>query len=277
MRWYVKVALLVVVGLGGCKGCDDETPEPVQPQLSAAFKFYDQVGPYGSVIGDPRFKLIETDTFYLAKAGGYDSFRVIYQATDTSADSYSWKVGDDPRNFTGRASALNFDAPGLYPVTLKVTRTAKNGLVSKDSLTRNFRIIRTEYHPIIGKYIGYNVSNPDSLFKFFIGHGYEGIWPWIIDTMKQQSGNAGYIMTGLNGSKYCSHGIALSTKGGFCLEAANEWPAFIGNYNLKQIFLIPNRSFDSITIDYIKYKIPVEQDTKPAQFVPERFIGKRYL
>lgn len=278
MRACLNFLFACLLLLAGCKGCDEKVPPAEPPPVSAAFKFYDQVGPYGAPINSPGLRMVETDTFYLLKGGStYDSFRVIYQATDTSADSYTWKVGDDPRTFTGRASALNFDSPGLYPVTLKVTRTSKSGKVTKDSLTRSFRILRTEYHPMLGKYIGYNISKPDSLFKFFIGHGSQNRTTWEVDTLGAWSGYSGYAMTGLQGPKYSSQSIAISTAGGFITDAIDPWPDFIGNYNLKLIFVQPSKRYDSIMVDYMKFKIPEEPGNGPGVFVQEKFIGKRYL
>lgn len=276
MRWYVKIGLLVVVGLGGCKGCKEEKVPPIERPVSADFKFYDQVGPFGAIIGDPRYRLVETDTFYLAKAGIYDPFRVIYMATDTNCDSYTWKVGDDSRTFTGRASSLLFNMPGLYSVSLKVTRKTRNGSILLDSSSKKFLIIRTEYHPIIGKYIGYNVSKPDSLFRLYIGHGDQGTFPWVIDTMLQYSGYSGYVMTGLQGAKYSSSYVGISTKGGYRDEACTPFQGFEGNYCYREVFLIPSRRYDSIYVDYQKLRIPSPGSPEPP-FINERFIGKRYL
>lgn len=272
--WNFLFGCLLV--LGGCKGCEKETVKPTEKPVSASFKFFDHVGPDGSTIGDPSYRLIETDTFYLAKTGMYVPIRIIYIASDTSCDSYSWKVGDDLRTFTNRTSALYFGSPGIYPVRLIVTRTNKDGTIQKDSLTRSFRIIKTEYHPIIGKYIGYNVSKPDSLFKFFIGHGSSGTWPWVIDTLKQSSGYSGYIMTGLNGSKYSSHGLALSTKGAYGGDAIDIWPTFAGNYSLYDVFVMSNKSYDSVYVEYWKSLIPkVGENSGPR--LKEKFIGRKYL
>jgi len=276
MKWCVKIALLLVAGLGGCRGCDDENVPPVEKPVSASFAFYDQVGRVDAPIGTAGAKLLETDTFYLSKSGTYEPIRIIYMAADTSVDTYTWKVGDDPRTFNGKASALNFNAPGTYPVTLKVTRTTKDGKVLKDSLSKSFVIIKEEFHPIIGKYIGYNVSKPDSLFKFFIGHGSQGTFPWIMDTSKQFSGYAGIVMTGLQGAIYNSNYLAISTMGGYTDDACNKWLGFEGNYCIKDVFALPNKSYDSIFVYYRKLKIPAQGSLEPP-FENEKFIGKRYL
>ena len=277
MRYILYWACLGFVVLGGCKSCDREKVPPIEKPISASFNFYDQVGPFGSTIGDPSYRLIETDTFYLAKAGTYTSFRVIYIASDSTCDSYTWKIGDDPRTFKGKTSALLFDSPGLYAVNLKVTKTAKDGTKQKDSLTRNFRIIQTEYFPIIGKYIGYNISKPDSLFKFFIGHGSQNRMVWGVDTLKNSSGITGYAMIGLQGAKLSSHGLAISSKGAYTDDTWDPWPEFTGNFIFKDLFITTNRSYDSVIIDYWKYMVPIEFPTTSGGYVKEKFIGKRYL
>ena len=188
-----------------------------------------------------------------------------------------WKVGDDPRTFDKKVSSLYFSAPGLYPVKLKVSKTFKDGTVMQDSVTRNFRIIRTEYHPIIGKYIGFNVSKPDSLFKFFIGHGSEGSFVWNVDTMKQFNANSSYVMTGLQGKMYSAHSVVLTSKGAWKDLTWDPLPKFANNFILKSVFIIPNARYDSIQIDYFKIKIPLEHPSGPELFTAEKFIGKRYF
>jgi len=277
MKNAIHLFFFLLLALAGCKSCDREKAiPPVEKPLSAAFRFYDQVGGTDAPINEPGFRMIETDTFYQSKRGTYWPIRVIYQADDTSADNYSWKVGDDPRTFYNKASALQFSNPGTYPVTLKISRQGKDGKVTSDSLTKNFTIIRKEFHPIIGKYVGFNVSKPDSLFKVYIGHGSPGLWPWIIDTSKQFSGYSEIIFTGLQGKRYSSDGLAVSSKGAFNSETSALWPDLIGNFILRSLFIIPSPRFDSVVIEYHKCKMTAELSSEPCKFIPEKFIGKRY-
>lgn len=277
MRKPIHLFFFLLLALAGCKSCDrEEAIPPIEKPLSAAFRFYDQVGGTDAPINEPGFRMIETDTFYQSKRGTYWPIRVIYQADDTSADNYSWKVGDDPRTFYNKASALQFSNPGTYPVTLKISRQGKDGKVTSDSLTKNFTIIRKETHPLIGKYVGFNVSKPDSLFRIYICYGSAGQWPWAIDTLFQTGGSSSIVFTGLQGRRYSADGLAVSTKGAFTPSTWAPWPQFIGNNTLSSVFIIPNKSYDSIEVDFQYHVIPADYSTQPIPFIQEKFIGKRY-
>ncbi len=102
-------------------------------------------------------------------------------------DSYSWKVGLDPREFTDSLFFLSFDPePGLIDVTLTVTHDTNlecfpNGKVT-DTKTKSFYIKLFEELtelPAIGVFRGYDIDLPDALYTIEVtADGVLGLPPY---------------------------------------------------------------------------------------------------
>jgi hypothetical protein len=266
--------LLIILAMTGCKGCDKETVPPKEVPVSASFDFYDQVGDYGMPVGDPNSRLYETDTFYLTKFGDYEPVRVNFIAADTSVETYSWTIGEDPRPFTKKKFFLYFSVPGSYRVKLKVGRKARDGKLLLDSSSRNFRIIQKEFHPILGRYRGYNTSKQDSLFTLYIGHGSYNMWGWHMDTLQQSSGLYP-VMIGLQGPKIFTAGLQISSLGAWADDVSGQSPQYGGNFALYNVFVLFSKSYDSVFVDYTK-RLSASSSSEPdAPFIQDKFIGKR--
>jgi hypothetical protein len=115
--------LLALTLLTGCK------KEPVSPCLdgssktTAAFKTMDFI--FGGSRGAP-YKSFEADTFLVPK-------NILFEATDSTNTTYSWKIGTDQRTFTKKKFELLFDkAFGTIDVTLTATRSDDNRCSSSD-------------------------------------------------------------------------------------------------------------------------------------------------
>lgn len=113
--------LLLLLGLAAviaaCKPCDDPTnpecPNYVDPckdafQTSADFQFGTNL-PF-----EDTARFIPSDTVL----GGEITFKATYPA-----DTYWWKIGEDPREFSTPSVSLRFSTPENITVVLIVTRT----------------------------------------------------------------------------------------------------------------------------------------------------------
>lgn len=137
MRWYVNLALLVVVGLGGCKGCKEKVdPCANQKPVTASFKTRENVAV--SDYMKNYFLDIPCDT--LIQNGEFT-------ADEVDATSYTWKVG--ARVYQGKKLSLGFGnvTPGtVVPVKLIVIKTSNKNCFPDDdgidSLTKNIKVTR---------------------------------------------------------------------------------------------------------------------------------------
>jgi hypothetical protein len=94
---------------------------------------------------------------------------IVFEADENYA-TYEWTVGDDPRTFTSKRFALNFQQPvGRIDVTLKVTKTPNLNCFPEDDgedvLTKSLVVIDWRNSLTIGEYIGSNVSKPSEQFE----------------------------------------------------------------------------------------------------------------
>jgi hypothetical protein len=94
---------------------------------------------------------------------------IVFEA-DENYTRYEWTVGDDPRTFTSKRFALNFQQPvGRIDVTLKVTKAPNLKCFPEDDgsdvLTKSLVVIDWRNSLTIGEYVGSNVSKPTELFE----------------------------------------------------------------------------------------------------------------
>jgi len=165
--------LLALLGafMFSLEGCGDE-PNPCKEKkpFTADFGIYQSLGDSLYIIDtvllvDPAFRertLNSSEAIVFKASGDYDT--------------YEWKIGDDPRIFTQKQFALNFDRAALGEI--KVTLTATGKAVTscfadddgRDTQVQSFRILRGEDFSlsILGKFEGYVTSNPSRKFTFEI-------------------------------------------------------------------------------------------------------------
>lgn len=166
-KYFVKVCFAsVLAGIAG-SGCDTkhtiepkETDDPLR--VRAEFTIYENVSD----------SLFVTDTVVnnntiLFKAAGNKKYK-----------SYKWQVGDDEKTFDQPSFSLRFLQPvGKVDVKLIVTydpdlKNLPND-PGTDTLTKSLFVMDWRHSFTIGKYIGYNVSDPDDVFEVEISRGFD--------------------------------------------------------------------------------------------------------
>jgi len=98
---------------------------------------------------------------------------IIMTAHDSTAATYEWRVGTDPRIFTGRTLLLRFDQPyGSVAVHLRVTKKPNTACFPNDSgsdeQTRTLVVLAREQAPLYGDFKGHTLARPDSTFIIHI-------------------------------------------------------------------------------------------------------------
>ena len=174
----LNIALICVMllFLGNCQKCKKEVcPAPT----SAKFKMYVPLdySEYNEATKTytPKKYIVDEDVFLM------NNF-ITFEAEDSTALSYEWKIGDDDRVFTTKKFSLRFKENDLGAVRkldirliIKKTPASCNaGDNGIDTLVRkvNFNYMvgagswRTEpdQWAMYGKYLGYNEDEPDKKF-----------------------------------------------------------------------------------------------------------------
>ncbi|WP_187270086.1 hypothetical protein, partial [Pontibacter qinzhouensis] len=104
---------------------------------------------------------------------------ILFKAADNRKyTSYKWQVGTDERTFDQPSFSLRFMQPvGKVDVTLIVTYEPdlKNfpDDPGTDTLTKSFYVMDWRNSLTIGKYVGYNVSNPNDIFEVEISREFD--------------------------------------------------------------------------------------------------------
>lgn len=146
---------IFLLGGGFCITSCDEEP-CTQCDISADFTMSE-----GALSLSNQNKWLEADTIGIF----YD---VKFEAICNDMTRYEWTVGTDQRVFTESSFTLYFASPGIIDVTLVVYQdentNCPNNTVRVDSVTKQLVIVETENRHIEGKYRGYNVSEPNTIF-----------------------------------------------------------------------------------------------------------------
>lgn len=163
-----KIAYILFIFLA-CVACSkSKEPNPCVgiPQSTAEFRTY------------------ETNYYSYAYKNYYDQdkFRdeVNFEALDSTADSYEWKVGVDPRKFSKRKFGLSFLNTGEYNITLKIRK--KKGtyscFINDDSIktySKKIKIIGQKNQLLVGGWRGVDTANVKDTFTVMIGNWYVSI------------------------------------------------------------------------------------------------------
>lgn len=115
-----------------------------------------------------RSLILQADTFF---AGD-----VYFVAEDSSAESYEWKVGSDPRTFIDQEFFLTFDCPNsLYQdiyIQLITERLSDSNCTStdllKDTVRKMIYFVKEIESPVFGQYRGSLKSDPSTQFNIDI-------------------------------------------------------------------------------------------------------------
>lgn len=116
---------------------------------------------------EPHQKFFECDTIVASRN------LVYFVANDSTADEYSWNFEGYPTIFTGRSITLRLDYPiDNLDITLTVKRNATNAcfnyLPAVAHYKKHIAIVSPDNSPLLGRYYGYNASNPTKYFSIFI-------------------------------------------------------------------------------------------------------------
>lgn len=180
----MRYALLILLGaflflFSGCRKCDDPCnkecdnydPCCATSPLTAEFAYYEDVDlssfPY---LKGLKKRIIEADTVL-------DTSPVLFKAEFEDADEYTWRVGNDPREWSGKEFRLRFrDVPSgtSVPVTLTVRKTndriCNPDAESEVSFTKNVVVMRPEFSPLIGRFQGIKKSTPSETIIVHFTH-----------------------------------------------------------------------------------------------------------
>jgi hypothetical protein len=229
---------------------------------------------------------VACDTFYRHVGEPFREILIVFRAHDTTANTYEWTVGEDERVFKRKEFGLFFNKQGKYKIKLKVSRTANNGTIKFDSLEKLMTIIDVPFMPVAGRYRGFNVSNPDSIFSIFIfasyAHG-EGLYPLTHeDTTTGQISGIFHRLFGLFGTNMSfTDNVWPYTRGIYKQNYSfvHNFPFVAGNYKIRNLYGLSSKNYDTLVIDYEKARILVGGDHLNARFTPfvkDKFIGVRY-
>jgi hypothetical protein len=179
MKWFVKMALLVVVGLGGCKGCREEVkPEPYPSRKLPVLADFKMCVDYDTGRGRELLEVTDTTAHQ----------QLVFAASDTTGDVYEWQLGTEPSPRYGKTVSVYFrDQPvggpnAIYPfsVKLKVTRTKNPYKVdSVASKERSFVLEAFErtFKKWRGNYIAHYTYAPNETFPLRIFDSTEEFHP----------------------------------------------------------------------------------------------------
>jgi hypothetical protein len=151
--------------------CETESITPVDtcidvPDVNTTFKMYEQVGD----------SLIETNKVIKRN-------QVVFKAPPGKFDSVIWRVGNDPRRFTGNTIYLRFPDP-ISDITVTMSGYGKAntgcGFTGQITKTQNLSVFNRDNTPAIcGRFKGYLLDAPADTFTVLIHY---------VDSINCQSG-----------------------------------------------------------------------------------------
>jgi hypothetical protein len=99
---------------------------------------------------------------------------IIFKASE-DYDSYSWKIGDDPKVFISKEVKIYFQYPeNRVPVRLIIKKSPYKSCFPNDdgidTLVKYLTVISRKQNPIFGEYRGGNQSNVSDIFNIQVTH-----------------------------------------------------------------------------------------------------------
>ena len=276
MKKLTIIILCFFALLGGCQKCKKEVcPAPT----SAKFKMYQPLDYYDYNTDTkkyiPKNYIVDEDVFFMEST-------ITFEAEDSTALSYEWKIGDDDKVFTAKKFSLRFKEDDLGAVRqldvrliIKKTPASCNaGDNGVDTLVRklNFINARTEIDKwaMMGKYLGYNEDEPNKKFTIeikreirppFAGLYGEGL-NYVVNLLPNclLNSNLVYIPIGGNNS--------AATFGS--PESSNLYYTCSSGNQRQLAYLSKNK--EKITINYHLFYLQ-----PPYTIILKKFIGTRIL
>lgn len=157
MKKNLSKLTLVLLLLTACKPERIIPDDPCinVPDVNATFKMYEQVGD----------SLIETNKVIKRN-------QIVFKAPTGKFDSVSWRVGNDPRTFTGNPIYLRFPDP-LSDIQVTMTAFGKAntgcGFTGQVTKTQTLNVFDRDNTPLIcGRFKGYLLDAPADTFTVLI-------------------------------------------------------------------------------------------------------------
>lgn len=175
ITYYFLLSTILLLLVQGCKKeedepcCDASNPECAnydpcfgrKDAVSADFRT--EVRIYRSLTNPST---LESDTFFAPSD-------IYFAANDSTADSYEWKVGSDPRVFIDKEFFLSFDCPSILfqdiYIQLITERLSDSSCIQKsklrDTIKKMIYFVKEIESPVFGEYRGYLKHAPSALFN----------------------------------------------------------------------------------------------------------------
>jgi hypothetical protein len=176
LKLYGTIALVALL-FGSCHKNPEPDPCKDYKPFSADFTMTEIIKGY------QLSETIESDT---VSEGDLVTF-----SAKQDLDKYEWKIGEDPRTWNTKTVSLSFygypDNYILKPLTINITLKGKRAkkdidnvcttnIKEEGSITRKLVVMPLTTKPaILGKYEGFELSNPDKKFVLEIGFIYSGV------------------------------------------------------------------------------------------------------
>lgn len=145
-----------LIYLSGCGGDPDPDPCAGKKVMGGSFTMGESISNYGGI-----------DTLIVSDTTITDNV-VLFKA-DSDYVSYEWKIGEDPRVFTTKEVGLRFTEPeSSVQIRLIAKWTADKPCFPEDdgvdTVYKYLTVIDRRLNPIVGKYTGALVSDPQNIY-----------------------------------------------------------------------------------------------------------------
>lgn len=227
----------------------------------------------GYLFSDPSF-FWETDTFI-------NPSEVWFEALDSTASSYQWKIGTDDRDFTEPKFSLqfpNYSSDYSIEVTLITERKIDSSCVSdpqilRDTQSREIFFIHEDSIPFLGIYEGFLEDTPGDLYEIEIRIDKTSFFDELVVYNILQQGCS--LQLDLSYLFFKRFGFTGIESGGF-KEDCDQF-SFEGynqvSINFGQASLDPSGT--ELEIEFFMNKIDDSQQQPNEIGVPKKFIGKK--
>jgi len=162
-------ATILMLLIASCKEDAPENPCKNQHSTTAAFTMMETFQPFQYTSG---WVYYDTDT---ALCGD-----ITFTAQEINADSFIWQIGTDPKVRNGKQVTVLFPssvAGSTIDIRLIVIKKPNKLCfpydVGTDTVIRQLYFVSTDKANWVGKWHGYNIDQPDSIFNIELVWGYD--------------------------------------------------------------------------------------------------------